>query len=177
MSRIAKMPIVIPKDIKIILKNNKITIKGNNGELTKKIHNSTIIKITEKKLIFETKNNLKNEWVQAGTIRSIINSMIIGITKGFIKILQLVGIGFKSEIKGNLIILYLGFSHEIKYKIPSNISITCPIQNEIIIKGNDKQHVSQVAAELRSFSPPERYKGKGICYLGEKIKIKETKKK
>lgn len=177
MSRVAKKSIFIPKDLKITIKKQKITIKGKKGKIKKTIHKFVKIKIINQKINLSVKKNIVQAWKQAGTTRSIINSMIIGVTQGFNKKLQLIGIGYKAIIKNNILILSLGFSHTIKFKNPKNIKIKCPSQNEIIIEGIDKQIVGEVSSRIRSYKPPEPYKGKGIRYLGEKIKIKETKKK
>lgn len=177
MSRVAKKPIFIPKNVNIEIKENMIIITGKNGKLKKNINNAVKIKIKNEYLIFSTKKNYPDAWTQAGTIRSIINSMIIGVTKGFTKKLKLIGVGYRAIINERKLILSLGFSHTIEYKFPKNININCPSQNEIIIQGTDKQIVGEIASKIRSYKPPEPYKGKGICYFKEKIKLKESKKK
>lgn len=177
MSRVAKKPIIIPNDITIYIKKQNIKIKRKNQELNYKIHDFVKINLNNEILTFSVKKNFKDHWKQAGTTRSIIQSMILGLKKGFTKTLSLIGIGYRVSIKNKILILSLGFSHTITYKIPKNIIIKCPSQTEIIIKGNNKQIVGQIAAKLRSYRPPEPYKGKGIFYLNETIKIKETKKK
>lgn len=177
MSRVAKKKIIVPKDIKIKIKKNNIKIKKENTELEYKIHKFVKINFNNENLTFSVKKNIKDHWKQAGTTRSIVQSMIVGLTTGFTKKLFLVGIGYKTLIKNDKLILYLGFSHEINYKIPKNVTIQCPSQTEITINGVNKQIVGQIAAKLRSYRPPEPYKGKGIFYINETIKIKETKKK
>lgn len=177
MSRVAKKPIIIPENIEIRIKKQNIKIKKKDTELNYRIHNFVKINLNNKILVFSVKKNFKDHWKQAGTTRSIVQSMIIGLEKGFTKKLLLIGIGYKASVQKNILILSLGFSHTIKYKIQENIIIKCPSQTEIVITGNNKQVVGQIAAKLRSYRPPEPYKGKGIFYLNETIKIKETKKK
>lgn len=177
MSRVAKSKILIPEGVNIDINNNIISIKGKNGVLKKLLHKKVFIKNKNNTLKFYPSDISNNCWVQAGTERSLINSMIIGVSKGFEKKLNLIGVGYKANIEQNYIVLYLGFSHTIKYFLPKKITATCPIQTEIIIKGINKQLVNQVAAKIRSYRKPEPYKGKGIRYENEFIKIKESKKK
>ncbi|WP_367670585.1 50S ribosomal protein L6 [Sodalis-like secondary symbiont of Drepanosiphum platanoidis] len=177
MSRISKIPIIIPDDIIVKIKRNNILIKKNDIDLNQKISKLVIVKKDNNILKCSPINNTKNSWAISGTTRSLLNNMIIGLTKGFIKKLKLIGIGYKASIKNKIIYLSLGFSHIIKYKLPERINIECYNQTEIIIKGYDKQVVGQVASDIRSYRPPEPYKGKGIRYFDEIVKIKETKKK
>ncbi|WMY96580.1 MAG: 50S ribosomal protein L6 [Arsenophonus sp.] len=177
MSRIAKMPIVIPFDVNVKLDGQIITIKGKNGELTRKIHEFVKIKYFDNQLTFLFSKSFIDARTQAGTARSLVNAMVIGVTEGFTKTLQLVGIGYRVSINEKIISLSLGFSHLITYKLPVSVFATCPSQTEIILKGANKQLIGQVAAELRSYRPPEKYKGKGIRYANEIIITKESKKK
>lgn len=179
MSRIAKANIFVPSNVKIKIDNQKIFIEGKNGKLNVSIHFSVKVKYKNNILKFLPYKNIKrqNSWAQAGTTRSLVYSMILGVTKGFDKKLNIIGVGYRVFIKDNILNLILGFSHVIYYKIPNNIKITCPNQNEILIQGINKQLVKQTAAEIRSYRRPEPYKGKGIRYDNEVVKIKEAKKK
>ncbi len=179
MSRIAKKPIIIPKNVKINIINNEIIIFKDNLIIKNIIHYSVLPIIKKNKIIFTNYSYYSKKYLMyAGTIRSVINNILIGLKNNFIKKLLLVGIGYKAYIEKKILYLNLGFSYTIKYKIPNSINIECLNNNEIIIKGFDKQKVGQVAAEIRSFRPPECYKqGKGIRYSNEFVKIKEHKKK
>lgn len=177
MSRVAKATILIPDGVKVKINNNLIIIKGKNGELNKNINENIIVKYENNSLNFLPKVITKYYWALAGTTRSLIHKMIIGVSQGFIQKLQLVGVGYRAVIQENKVVLSLGLSHNIFYKIPDNIKISCPSQTEIIIQGIDKQLVKQVAADIRSYKKPDPYKGKGIRYDKELIRIKESKKK
>ncbi|WMY96753.1 MAG: 50S ribosomal protein L6 [Arsenophonus sp.] len=177
MSRIAKMPIVIPFDVNVELDGQNITIKGKNGELTHKIHEFVKIKYFNNQLTFLFNKSFIDAGTQAGTSRSLVNSMVIGVTQGFTKTLQLIGIGYRVSIHEKIVSLSLGFSHLITYQLPASVIAICPSQTEIILKSANKQLIGQVAAELRSYRPPEKYKGKGIRYDNEIIFTKESKKK
>ncbi|WWO95420.1 MAG: 50S ribosomal protein L6 [Candidatus Dasytiphilus stammeri] len=178
MSRIAKNPIKIPNEVEVKIQDQLICIKGHYGKLSRIINNAVeIIKINDY-LRFQPRLGCVNGWTQAGTARAIINSMIIGVTKGFSKTLQLVGIGFRAFINDNQILtLALGFSHLIHYKLPPGITAECPSATEIILKGSDKQLVGQVAADIYAYRRPEPYKGRGIRYSNQVVRLKEAKKK
>ncbi len=179
MSRIAKKPIIIPKNIKINIIGNKIIILKDNLVIEKLIHYSVLPIIKKNKIIFVNYNCYSKKYLMyAGTVRSIINNILIGLKKKFKKKLLLIGIGYKAYIDNNILFLNLGFSYIIKYNIPNYINIVCLNNNEILITGFDKQKVGQVAADIRFFKKPECYKqGKGIRYSDEFVKIKEHKKK
>ncbi|WP_422667395.1 50S ribosomal protein L6 [Buchnera aphidicola] len=178
MSRIAKRPIIVPSNIVVELDAQYILIKGKYGHLSRIIHDSVEIKYINKKIIFSSRLNHVDGWAQAGTSRALVNSMIIGVSEKFMKKLQLSGVGYRVSItKNNVINMSLGYSHIIEYQLPLNIDAENPSPTEIIIKGIDKQLVGQIAANLRSYRLPEPYKGKGIRYSDEKIRIKEAKKK
>lgn len=178
MSRIAKCPIVIPSDINIKLNCQLISIEGKYGHLSRTIHKSVEVKKSNNQITFFPRSGFSDGWAQAGTSRSIVNSMIIGVSKKFSKTLQLSGVGYRvSVVKDNIINMSLGYSHTIIYHLPNNIHVKNPSSTEIVIYGVDKQLVGQVAANLRSYRLPEPYKGKGIRYLDEVIRMKEAKKK
>ncbi len=177
MSRVAKAPVLIPGDVEVKLDGQVISIKGKNGSLTRTVHRDVEVKQKESLLVFSPRQSAVDGWVQAGTTRSLINSMVIGVTEGFTKKLQLVGVGYRATMKENMVNLSLGFSHPINHKLPPNVTAECPTQTEIILKGPDKQVIGQVAADLCAYRRPEPYKGKGIRHADKVVRIKETKKK
>lgn len=187
MSRVAKQPVAIPKGVDIKLEPNDIKVKGPKGNLSLIPHHSVKIVIekplqekgaeeAEEILQVASRHNSKESKALAGTFRAIINNMVLGVTQGFEKQLNLVGVGFRAQVQGKNINLSLGFSHPVIYAIPDGINVETPDNTTIRVKGIDKQLVGQVAAEIRAFRPPEPYKGKGILYAGEVIERKETKK-
>lgn len=177
MSRVAKAPILIPGGVEVKFDGQVISIKGKNGSLVRTIHNDVNVTHKENMLTFTPREGAPDGWMQAGTARALINSMVIGVTEGFIRKLQLVGVGYRAAVKGNVVNLALGFSHPVDHKLPANVTAECPTQTEIILKGPDKQVIGQVAADLCSYRRPEPYKGKGIRPAGKVVRIKETKKK
>lgn len=170
-------PITIPAGVEITLDNCEINVKGTKGKLSHLIAEAVEIRKEDNVLHFSPKKELEGAIALSGTTRALINNMITGVSKGFERKLQLFGVGFKAQAQGKNLLLTLGHSHPINYKVPEGITIETPSQTEIIIKGNDKQMVGQVAAEIRKFRPPEPYKGKGVRYAGEVIILKEAKKK
>ncbi|WP_343128127.1 50S ribosomal protein L6 [Buchnera aphidicola (Takecallis taiwana)] len=178
MSRIAKKPVFVPNNIIVTLNKGMITISNQNKSISHSIHHSVIITYDNNKIYFQSKLNKNDGWMHAGTTRSLVNSMIIGITSGFSKKLQLVGVGYRVSIeKNNIITMSLGYSHIIKYALPKDIIAEIISATEIILKSMNKQLLGQVAANLRSKRKPEVYKGKGIRYFGEHVRVKEAKKK
>jgi len=178
MSRIAKNPVPIPKDIEVVLQEALLTIKGKKGSLEHRIHPEVAVKITDNLLIFTPRQPTITANACAGTTRALVQNMVVGVTQGFERKLTLVGVGYRAQVQeGRKLALTLGYSHPVEYAIPSQITIETPTQTEILIKGIDKQQVGQVAAKIRAFRAPEPYKGKGIRYAGEVIVLKETKKK
>ncbi|MXP67895.1 50S ribosomal protein L6 [Pantoea sp. Aalb] len=177
MSRVAKAPVVIPTGVEIKIIGQEILVKGKNGVLNRIINHAVNVQHIDNILTFKPHNGFVNGWAQAGTARALLNNMIIGVTDGFTKKLQLVGVGYRASIIGNSISLSIGFSHVINHILPIGIIAECPTQTEIILKGADKQLVGQVAADLRAYRRPEPYKGKGIRYADEIVRLKEAKKK
>lgn len=177
MSRVAKAPVVIPAGVEVKLNGQVISIKGKNGELTRTINDAVEVQSADSKLTFAPREGFANGWAQAGTARALLNAMVIGVTEGFTKKLQLVGVGYRAAIKGNVVNLSLGYSHPIDHALPAGITAECPTQTEIVLKGADKQVIGQVAADLRAYRRPEPYKGKGVRYADEVVRIKEAKKK
>ncbi|WWO96249.1 MAG: 50S ribosomal protein L6 [Candidatus Dasytiphilus stammeri] len=178
MSRVAKCPIYLPENVLVKLKEQNIWVSGAKGTLHCLIHNAVeIIHIDHIITCKPFDSSFVNGWAQAGTARALIKIMIVGVTEGFEKRLQLVGIGYRAFMKGKILNLALGFSHLIEYKIPSGITVECPSPTEIILKGIDKQLIGQTAANIYCYKKPDPYKGKGIRYINQVIRLKEAKKK
>jgi large subunit ribosomal protein L6 len=178
MSRISKKPIQVPSDVNVTISNSGIVITGPLGSLQQEISNEHIkISSENNTLLVNSTNSTKHAHSLSGTMRSLINNMIAGVTAGFEKRLNIIGVGYRAQAAGNTLNMSLGFSHPIAYKMPSGITVETPTQTEVVIKGINKQQVGQIAAEIRSFRRPEPYKGKGVRYSDEVITLKETKKK
>ena len=177
MSRVAKAPVAIPANVTITLSGQDIKIKGPMGELSHTIHSDVVVSQEEDNLITNIVADVKGAWAQAGTVRSLINNMVEGTSKGFEKKLLLNGVGYRAKAAGKSLDLSLGFSHPISHAIPEGITVETPSQTEIILKGADKQLVGQTAANIRAYRKPEPYKGKGIRYSDENVRRKEAKKK
>jgi large subunit ribosomal protein L6 len=177
MSRIAKNPVVLPKGVEVQIGEGEITVKGPLGALRQTILPSVEVRLEEGAIRCAALQGKPDASAMSGTMRALLNNMVIGVTRGFEKKLTLVGVGYKAQAQGNKINLSLGFSHPVIHEMPSGIKVETPTQTEIIVKGIDKQLVGQVAAELRAYRSPEPYKGKGVRYADEVVTIKETKKK
>ena len=177
MSRVAKAPVVVPAGVTITLSGQDIKIKGPMGELSHTIHSDVVVSQEEDNLITNIVADVKGAWAQAGTVRSLINNMVEGVSKGFEKKLLLNGVGYRAKAAGKSLNLSLGFSHPVDHAIPEGITVETPSQTEIILKGADKQLVGQTAANIRAYRKPEPYKGKGIRYSDENVRRKEAKKK
>jgi large subunit ribosomal protein L6 len=177
MSRIAKAPVAIPTGVEVTINGQEVTIKGSKETMSWGVHELVEIKQEENNLIFSGREGKKNSWQFAGTTRALINNMVIGVSTGFQKKLELNGVGYRAKATGKTLNLTLGFSHPVDYVLPEGITAETPSQTEIVLKGADKQQVGQVAAEIRAFRPPEPYKGKGIRYSDEHVRRKEAKRK
>lgn len=177
MSRVAKAPVAVPAGVQVTLNGQLLTVKGKNGELSREIHNAVEVKYEADTLTFAPKAGIVNADAQAGTGRALVNAMVIGVTEGFTKKLQLVGVGYRAQMKGNTVALSLGFSHPVEHELPAGVTGECPSQTEIILKSADKQLIGQVAADIRAYRKPEPYKGKGVRYADEVVRTKEAKKK
>ncbi|OOZ36659.1 50S ribosomal protein L6 [Solemya velesiana gill symbiont] len=178
MSRIAKAPITIPSGVDINIAGSDVTVKGSKGNLQIALHDSVQVSQEDGAINVSPKDDSAgDQWAMAGTFRSLINSMVIGVSTGFQKKLQLIGVGYRAQAKGKVLNLNLGFSHPVDYAVPEGITIETPSQTEIVVSGCDKQKVGQVAAEIRAYRPPEPYKGKGVRYADEHVVRKEAKKK
>lgn len=177
MSRIAKYPVAIPSGVEVNLGSQVLTIKGKKGALQLDLHPAVEIVNKDNALTFAPRDKDPKSDALAGTFRALINNMVKGVTAGFEKKLELVGVGYRAQAQGKILNLTLGYSHPVTYPVPEGISVETPSQTEILVKGMDKQKVGQVAADIRAFRPPEPYKGKGVKYSGEVIARKEAKKK
>lgn len=177
MSRVGKKPVAVPAGVDVKLDGRTISAKGKNGQLSLDVHPSVEVKQEEGSLLFAPADNSKQANSLSGTVRSLVSNMVVGVSEGFKKTLELQGVGYRAAVKGNTVNLTLGFSHPIDYELPEGISAECPNQTTIVISGADKQRVGQVAAEVRGFRPPEPYKGKGVRYADEYVRRKEAKKK
>jgi large subunit ribosomal protein L6 len=171
------MPVTVPQGVDVVINEAHINVKGTGGNLS--IANNALVKVVHNadSLSFAPANESREANAMSGTLRQLVNNMVVGVTKGFEKKLNLVGVGYKAAAQGNKLNLAVGYSHPVNFDMPSGIKVETPAPTEIIIKGADRQRVGQIAAEIRAVRPPEPYKGKGIRYSDEKIVIKETKKK
>ncbi len=174
MSRIAKAPIELPSGVDIDIKDSEVKVKGPKGNLSLQLHSNVNLEQEEKTVIVKPASD--SDIPMAGTFRSLVNNMVVGVSEGFEKKLNLVGVGYRAQVQGNKLTLALGFSHSIEFTAPEGISIEAPSQTELVVKGCDKQQVGQVASEIRAFRPPEPYKGKGVRYSDERVVRKEAKK-
>jgi len=177
MSRVGKMPIALPAGAEATITAAEITVKGPLGSLVQAISGLVKIENTGGVLKFEAANDSREANAMSGTLRALVNNMINGVTKGFEKKLNLVGVGYRAQAQGDKLNLSLGFSHPIVHQMPQGVKCETPSQTEIVIKGIDRQRVGQVAAEVRAYRSPEPYKGKGVRYVDEVVVLKETKKK
>ena len=177
MSRVGKMAIPVPKGVDVALTADQISVKGALGSLSRPVHELVTIKNDNGTLSFAPADGSATANAMSGTMRALVANMVNGVSKGFEKKLNLVGVGFRAQAAGQKLNLQIGFSHPVAKDMPAGITVQTPTQTEILIKGADRQVVGQLAAEVRAIRPPEPYKGKGIRYADEKIVIKETKKK
>ncbi len=177
MSRVANNPVVIPKGVDIKLQEGTLMAKGSGGELSLAIHPDVEAKQEEDTLRFAARNGEKKANALAGTMRALAQNIVTGVSQGYEKKLQLMGVGYRAKASGNKLDLTLGFSHPVVYNVPKGVTVDTPTQTEIVLKSADKQLLGQVAAEIRGFRPPEPYKGKGVRYENERVRLKEAKKK
>ncbi|NRA41108.1 MAG: 50S ribosomal protein L6 [Pseudomonadales bacterium] len=175
MSRVAKSPVEIPGGVKVTLDGQNLKVKGGKAELELALHENVEVTEVDNTLEFAAKDG--KDWAMAGTTRALVNNMVVGVSTGFEKKLELVGVGYRAKASGKVLNLTLGFSHPVDYQLPEGVTAETPSQTEIVIKGADKQVVGQVASEIRAFRPPEPYKGKGVRYADEYVRRKEAKKK
>ncbi len=177
MSRIAKEPVELPKGVEFSVSGTTVTLKGGKGSLSMDLNSEVEVSQDDNMLQVKARSGSRFSVAMSGTTRALLANMAQGVTEGFEKKLELVGVGYRASMQGNKLNLTLGFSHPVSYAIPEGVTVETPSQTEVIIKGTDKQQVGQVAAEIRHFRPPEPYKGKGVRYAGEHIVMKEAKKK
>ncbi|WP_217125734.1 50S ribosomal protein L6 [Hydrogenophilus thiooxidans] len=177
MSRIAKQPVVLPKGVEVTVSGDVVRAKGPLGQLEMKVHPAVAIEVADGAARVRPKAAIVRSNMYAGTMRALLANMVKGVSQGFERRLQLVGVGYRAQAQGNQIQLSLGFSHPVVHTLPNGVKAETPSQTEIVLKGIDKQLVGQEAAKIRAYRPPEPYKGKGIRYAGEEVILKETKKK
>jgi large subunit ribosomal protein L6 len=177
MSRIANQPVVLPKGVEIKQSAGDLVVKGPKGELSMAVNSEISINVEEGQLTFAAKSSSRFAHAMSGTTRALVNNMVAGVSDGFERKLELVGVGYRAKAQGKKLNLTLGFSHPVNHDIPEGITVETPSQTEILIKGIDKQKVGQVAADIRRYRPPEPYKGKGVRYSDEHVVRKEAKKK
>ncbi len=177
MSRIGKLPVAVPAGVKVSVMQDQISVQGAGGTLS--LVQNALVKVTSgaDSLSFQPANDSREANAMSGTMRQLVNNMVVGVTKGFEKKLNLIGVGYKAQVQGARLTLTVGYSHPVNKEMPAGITVLTPVPTEVVVKGADRQRVGQVAAEIRAIRPPEPYKGKGIRYSDEKVKIKETKKK
>ncbi|MFK7888365.1 MAG: 50S ribosomal protein L6 [Gammaproteobacteria bacterium] len=177
MSRVAKMPVVLPKGVEFSRSGNQLTIKGGKTSLSHALHRHVEVEQEDNVLTVKAVGGGREGVAIAGTTRALLNNMSVGVSDGFERKLELRGVGYRAQAQGKKLNLTLGFSHPVVYEVPEGITIETPSQTEILVKGADKQVVGQVSAEIRAYRPPEPYKGKGVRYADEQVVIKEAKKK
>jgi len=177
MSRIGKMPVAVPAGVEVVLADQEIRVKGAGGVLT--VAQNSLVQVAQQDghVSFKAANDSREADAMTGTLRQLVNNMVIGVSKGFEKKLTLIGVGYKAQAQGKKLNLVVGYSHPVDMEMPEGVTVATPTPTEVVLKGADRQRVGQVAAEIRAVRPPEPYKGKGIRYADETVVIKETKKK
>lgn len=177
MSRVAKQPIEVPKGVDITINDQTVSAKGPRGVESVTLHSDVGVALDGTTMGVQARKESKNTVALAGTMRALLNNLVVGVSIGFEKKLELRGVGYRAQAQGSTVNLSLGFSHPVAYKVPDGIKVETPSQTEITVSGTNKQVVGQVAADIRAFRPPEPYKGKGVRYVGEYVAMKEAKKK
>ncbi len=177
MSRVAKAPVEVPSNVEVTLQGNDIQVKGPNGQMSWQCHRLVEPVQDDSVLTFRPRQQSTRAVALTGTTRALVNNMVVGVSEGFERRLELRGVGYRAQMQGNTLNLTLGFSHPVHYEVPEGVTIECPTQTEVVVKGADKQQVGQVAAQIRGYRPPEPYKGKGVRYANERVVLKEAKKK
>ncbi|WP_269531230.1 50S ribosomal protein L6 [Chitinimonas sp. BJYL2] len=177
MSRVAKNPIALPAGVEVKIAGGDIVVKGPLGTASRPVDVAVEIAVENNALTFKALDDSKHARAMSGTMRALLNNMVTGVSKGFERKLNLVGVGYRAQAQGDTLNLTLGFSHPVAHKMPAGVKVETPTQTEIVLKGADKQQVGQVAAEIRAYRAPEPYKGKGVRYSDEVVVLKETKKK
>ena len=176
MSRVANQPVALPKGVEVNLSSGELKVKGPKGELTMPVNSEIEIKVEDGNATFAARSGSRFARAMSGTTRALVQNMVTGVSDGFERKLELVGVGYRAKAQGKVLNLTLGFSHPVNLDVPEGITIETPSQTQIVVRGADKQKVGQVAAVIRAYRPPEPYKGKGVRYAGERIVRKEAKK-
>ncbi len=177
MSRIAKEPVELPKGVEFKQDGNVVTVKGGKGSLSLELNSEVQLSQEENTLSVAARSGSRFAAAMSGTTRALLANMVHGVSEGFVRKLELVGVGYRAQAQGNKLNLTLGFSHPVVYDVPEGVTVETPSQTEVVVAGSDKQKVGQVASEIRRFRPPEPYKGKGVRYADERVVRKEAKKK
>ena len=177
MSRVAKNPVTVPAGVEVNFGTDALTVKGKNGALSLPLTGAVKVELNDGQLTFAAADDSKHAVAMSGTVRALVANMVKGVSEGFEKKLQLIGVCYRAQAQGKTLNLSLGFSHPVVYEMPEGVSVATPSQTEIVLTGADKQAVGQAAAEIRGYRPPEPYKGKGVRYVGEQVVMKEAKKK
>ena len=177
MSRIGKKPIAVPQGVKVQIGKSEITIEGPKGTIQRPIPVRVRIELKDNVLSVNRFTDIKQDKALHGLMRSLLVNMIKGVTEGYVKELEIIGLGYKAQVQGKNLNILAGFSHPVNYEVPDGVTVETPSQTEVLVRGVDKQKVGQVAAEIRAYRPPEPYKGKGVRYADERVVIKEAKKK
>lgn len=177
MSRVAKNPVAIPQGVEVTISAGEIAVKGPLGTLRQALNDAVTVERDGDTVVCKARDGVANARAMSGTVRALVNNMVAGVSKGFERKLNLVGVGYRAQAQGDKLNLSLGFSHPVVHQMPAGVKVETPTQTEIVIKGIDKQQVGQVAAEVRAYRAPEPYKGKGVRYSDEVVVLKETKKK
>ena len=177
MSRVAKNPVTVPAGVEVNFGTDTLTVKGKNGALSLPLTGAVKVELNDGQLTFAAADDSKHSVAMSGTVRALVANMVKGVSEGFEKKLQLIGVGYRAQAQGKTLNLSLGFSHPVVYEMPEGVSVATASQTEIVLTGADKQAVGQAAAEIRGYRPPEPYKGKGVRYVGEQVVMKEAKKK
>ena len=176
MSRVAKYPVKLPAGVEVKLDGDQLSVKGSQGTLSQTIHPDVVIGQEEGQLTFQPSESAKS-WAMVGTTRALVQNLVTGVSEGFTKSLEIIGVGYRAQAKGQTLNLTLGFSHPVDYTLPEGVTAETPKNTVIVLKSADKQKLGQCAAEIRAFRPPEPYKGKGVRYADEQVRRKEAKKK
>ena len=177
MSRVAKQPIEVPKGVEITVNGQSVSAKGPKGQESVEVHSSVLPALDGNVLGVSAVKTDQKSVAMAGTMRSLLNNLVVGVSAGFEKKLELRGVGYRAQAQGSDLNLTLGFSHPVVHKVPAGVQVETPSQTEVVVSGTNKQIVGQVAADIRGYRPPEPYKGKGVRYVGEYVAMKEAKKK
>ena len=176
MSRVGKMPIPLPSGVEVTVSGQTVSVKGTKGQMSHRVHDLVSIALENGVINVSANNASQSSNALSGTTRALLNNMVTGVSAGFTRKLEIVGVGYRAQVQGQKLNLSLGYSHPVEYAIPEGITVETPTQTEILVKGVDKQQVGQVAANIRAYRRPEPYKGKGVRYGGEVIVKKEAKK-